>query len=457
MPSWYRWAVVVVATLLLCSCSAPIGQRTAGVQPHLAPVVMGTSARSQAQRRPVQAAARKKSPPFATSQEVAESTGRQAKTKESGSGLPHSKEPVALAPIVSRSELAFQSPASEEAAFEVLSSLPTSDFHARSANSPVRRTSLSVGTNSPTDKDVRRTLATAEGRAKEEAALFNEVVSLQDGVDWDSAPPIPLTSPLVSAKTSSADGEAEHELEHEAESLRGRAKRSGYHRAAADRRTGCEPGPADHATTDQVVDAPIAIPAKESFAVKPQHLAAFRRLNDEQEAPEPSASDLLAEDDDLWTDAVDLPLAEDSMASLASTKEIPAENSTVQYSLPPTEQIESLPLESMSAEVPQEAWHSPALPGPGVAGCAPTCEPAACGPTVPPWQMYPDEYLCDGGDAEYAVQVNQDWTVRNLDTEDTVGHYDTLDGRVIVEPSNRVCIYAPRFAAVRKVTAVFGK
>jgi uncharacterized repeat protein (TIGR01451 family) len=35
--------------------------------------------------------------------------------------------------------------------------------------------------------------------------------------------------------------------------------------------------------------------------------------------------------------------------------------------------------------------------------------------------------------------------------EDTVVHYDTLDGDTIVQPSNRVEIYAPRFAAVRKV------
>jgi uncharacterized repeat protein (TIGR01451 family) len=47
--------------------------------------------------------------------------------------------------------------------------------------------------------------------------------------------------------------------------------------------------------------------------------------------------------------------------------------------------------------------------------------------------------------------VRRDWTLRGLDLEDTVAHYDTLDGRTIVEPSNRVCIYAPRFAAVRTV------
>lgn len=45
----------------------------------------------------------------------------------------------------------------------------------------------------------------------------------------------------------------------------------------------------------------------------------------------------------------------------------------------------------------------------------------------------------------------EDWTVLGLDQEDTVAHYDTLDGRLVVEPTNRVEIYSPRFAAVRKV------
>jgi uncharacterized repeat protein (TIGR01451 family) len=38
--------------------------------------------------------------------------------------------------------------------------------------------------------------------------------------------------------------------------------------------------------------------------------------------------------------------------------------------------------------------------------------------------------------------------------EDTVAIYDTLDGGTCIEPSNKVCLYAPRFAAVRKVTSV---
>ncbi|MGM0491195.1 MAG: hypothetical protein ACQESR_31090 [Planctomycetota bacterium] len=66
-----------------------------------------------------------------------------------------------------------------------------------------------------------------------------------------------------------------------------------------------------------------------------------------------------------------------------------------------------------------------------------------------PWPE--DEYLCDGGDKIPSVDVRKDWSVDGLALEDTVVHYDTLDGDTEVEPTNRVCIYSPRFAAVRKV------
>ena len=75
-----------------------------------------------------------------------------------------------------------------------------------------------------------------------------------------------------------------------------------------------------------------------------------------------------------------------------------------------------------------------------------------------PWQPdglqgpYPyDEYIFDGGDRDVPVKVDRDWTVRGIDQEDTIAHYDTLQGRTEVTPSNRVPIYAPRFASVRKV------
>ncbi len=65
-----------------------------------------------------------------------------------------------------------------------------------------------------------------------------------------------------------------------------------------------------------------------------------------------------------------------------------------------------------------------------------------------------DEYLCNGGDALPPVSAGIDGTLRGPELEEAVLRFDTLDGRTLVEPSNRVCLYAPRFAAVRKVTGV---
>lgn len=82
---------------------------------------------------------------------------------------------------------------------------------------------------------------------------------------------------------------------------------------------------------------------------------------------------------------------------------------------------------------------------------------APAGPWAPPGLPQPwpaDEYLADGGDAQPEALVMPDWEVRGLNIEDTVAHYDTLDGRTLVEPANRVHIYSPRFRAVRQVVSV---
>lgn len=68
-----------------------------------------------------------------------------------------------------------------------------------------------------------------------------------------------------------------------------------------------------------------------------------------------------------------------------------------------------------------------------------------------PWPK--DEYICDGGDLNHDVYVKRDWTVVGLDQEDTVAHYDTLDGQTQVSASNCICIYSPRFAAIRQISA----
>lgn len=62
-----------------------------------------------------------------------------------------------------------------------------------------------------------------------------------------------------------------------------------------------------------------------------------------------------------------------------------------------------------------------------------------------------DEYLADGGDDRGRFLVREDWSYQGLQMEDTVAHYDTVDGRMQVEASNRVHLYAPRFGSVRKV------
>jgi uncharacterized repeat protein (TIGR01451 family) len=69
-----------------------------------------------------------------------------------------------------------------------------------------------------------------------------------------------------------------------------------------------------------------------------------------------------------------------------------------------------------------------------------------------PWP--PQEYLCDGGDDGAGVTVSPEWQLEGVDPQDTVAHYDSWDGRTLVEASNRVCIYAPRFGAVRTVTGL---
>ncbi len=79
------------------------------------------------------------------------------------------------------------------------------------------------------------------------------------------------------------------------------------------------------------------------------------------------------------------------------------------------------------------------------------------GPWGPPGIAQPwpaDEYLADGGDGGVQVAVGDNRQVRGLEMEDTVAHFDTLDGRTFVEPSNQVSLYSPRFRAVRQVVGV---
>ncbi len=66
---------------------------------------------------------------------------------------------------------------------------------------------------------------------------------------------------------------------------------------------------------------------------------------------------------------------------------------------------------------------------------------------------YPDEYLFDGGDRDYPVHYDRDIMV-GVETEDTVAEFQDHKGNRKVKASNRVAIYAPRFAAVRTVHGI---
>jgi uncharacterized repeat protein (TIGR01451 family) len=109
--------------------------------------------------------------------------------------------------------------------------------------------------------------------------------------------------------------------------------------------------------------------------------------------------------------------------------------------------------------LPPQAWTGPGTP---VVMPERGAAPHALGPGLPyapgawkppgiagPWPK--SAYICDGGDYVLPAQVDEHFNVSGVEQSDTIAHYDTLDGRRIVEPSNRVCIYAPRFGAVRRI------
>jgi len=119
---------------------------------------------------------------------------------------------------------------------------------------------------------------------------------------------------------------------------------------------------------------------------------------------------------------------------------------------------------SPRSEGVQPASHQPDCPPFSIQQCppeprwaAPGQNPLALGMVGCPCEYttlaekFPDEYLCDGGDR--SLPVHYDTFMRHgLDTEDTVIEYTDHTGRERMKPSNRVCVYAPRFSTVRTVS-----
>ena len=103
----------------------------------------------------------------------------------------------------------------------------------------------------------------------------------------------------------------------------------------------------------------------------------------------------------------------------------------------------------MQGGVPNAAAN---LPPSAATGFSSTCQTWRPPGIAGPWPQ--DEYICDGGDRDRTVRVETDWTVKGLHLEDTIAHFDTLEGDTMVAASNRVCVYAPRFGSVRLVLGV---
>ncbi|WP_197171945.1 DUF11 domain-containing protein [Novipirellula aureliae] len=99
-------------------------------------------------------------------------------------------------------------------------------------------------------------------------------------------------------------------------------------------------------------------------------------------------------------------------------------------------------------------------------GCGPPCE--ACSQTACPttphgyaaplpvnpnvYGIDPNEFICNGGDQAPQVFLKRNERLAGLNLQDTVVHYTTEAGDIDIQESNPTCLYAPRFASVRKIT-----
>ncbi len=113
--------------------------------------------------------------------------------------------------------------------------------------------------------------------------------------------------------------------------------------------------------------------------------------------------------------------------------------------IPPGEQIAGAVEKTQNIPVEPQCYQGIPIPE---CNASPWAPPGIVGP----WPR--DEYLEDGGDNFVQVNIGPGGEVQGLELEDTVAIYDTIDGRTKVKPSNKVCLYSPRFAAVRHVATV---
>lgn len=184
------------------------------------------------------------------------------------------------------------------------------------------------------------------------------------------------------------------------------------------------------------------------------HVASVMSAGDAQRAPAASSRVGDTESTERPATVNDSPTA-GQVATVSYERPIIASPSAPSYS-------SELLADGMGYEIPM---HQPqisyqaancATSGAACASCGPQCagDGSACLAHPEALRKNSNEYIFDGGDQAPAVVVKKDWTAAGVDPTDTVIYYETLGGQVCVKPSNRVPIYAPRFAAVRQVTGV---
>jgi uncharacterized repeat protein (TIGR01451 family) len=87
-----------------------------------------------------------------------------------------------------------------------------------------------------------------------------------------------------------------------------------------------------------------------------------------------------------------------------------------------------------------------AAEGPCQVACGPVCGTPP--PPGRPW-LPRDEFLCDGGDQKNPAAAAGNGNLRGIDPRDAIVRFQA-EARPRVLPTNMVCIYAPRFGAVRR-------
>ncbi|MCA9061300.1 MAG: DUF11 domain-containing protein, partial [Planctomycetaceae bacterium] len=151
--------------------------------------------------------------------------------------------------------------------------------------------------------------------------------------------------------------------------------------------------------------------------------------------------------------AVDDALANESEASRSATNAV--------YTQYPDEPQQS-PIRLLSGYTPTNAEspvHVAAMPvtfTPATPRVALSGQPSGTLDTVaasPLADMYPDEYVFDGGDSGLPVHRYQGDRA-GLEPEDTVAEFRDHTGASRVSASNRVAVYAPRFGSVRTVDGI---